>query len=82
MFLQQAPRIHLCLEFSRISNWFWQVQVLLRNEKGPGSLRPCQCFQKKKIKPENWSEQKLGQKTDQKRTENVAFGKKLNFAFA
>ena len=25
MFLQQAPRIHLCLEFSRISNWFWQV---------------------------------------------------------
>ena len=31
MFLQQAPRIHLCLEFSRISNWFWQVRYIFRS---------------------------------------------------
>ena len=31
MFLQQVPRIHLCLEFSRISNWFWQVRYIFRS---------------------------------------------------
>ena len=150
MFLQQVPRIHLCLDFSRISNWFWQVryifrslinvilnkrtklrkmwwsgkhcieqfwaqlthpqpkiaaikevfiflifhfcnvnlpgwfflqvQVLLRNEKGPGSLRPCQCFQKKELKLKTGQSRSWNRKQIRKevQTENIAFGKKKN----
>jgi len=41
-------------------------------------------FLKKKIKTENWSEQKLEQKTDQKRSSNRKYciRQKINFAFA